>query len=187
MINDAFIQNLNKGRGAGFELYIASQTIADFVAKMGDPAMRALRRHQHHHCAAHQGPRHPQVRLLPVRRDALHQKPAAATRRQPYTLREPRFRRHHQPEQQRKDLQVWSAKITLASYPTCTSSPPSPAASPSRPHSNNAHHRSRRRGRCRRNSSDCSSSVRRLPPASASTASASTAAQSLSSVIVAPY
>lgn len=39
MINDAFIQNLNKGRGAGFELYIASQTIADFVAKMGDPAM----------------------------------------------------------------------------------------------------------------------------------------------------
>jgi conjugal transfer pilus assembly protein TraD len=39
MINDAFIQNLNKGRGAGFELYIASQTIADFVAKMGDPAL----------------------------------------------------------------------------------------------------------------------------------------------------
>jgi conjugal transfer pilus assembly protein TraD len=39
MINDAFIQNLNKGRGAGFELYIASQTIADFVAKMGDAAM----------------------------------------------------------------------------------------------------------------------------------------------------
>jgi conjugal transfer pilus assembly protein TraD len=39
MINDAFIQNLNKGRGAGFELYIASQTIADFVAKMGDSAM----------------------------------------------------------------------------------------------------------------------------------------------------
>jgi conjugal transfer pilus assembly protein TraD len=39
MINDAFIQNLNKGRGAGFELCIASQTIADFVARMGDQAM----------------------------------------------------------------------------------------------------------------------------------------------------
>jgi conjugal transfer pilus assembly protein TraD len=39
MINDPFIQNLNKGRGAGFELYIASQTIADFVARMGNQAM----------------------------------------------------------------------------------------------------------------------------------------------------
>ena len=39
VIHDAFIQALNKGRGAGFELYIASQTIADFVAKMGDTAL----------------------------------------------------------------------------------------------------------------------------------------------------
>lgn len=39
LINEPFVQNLNKGRGAGFQLYIASQTIADFVAKMGDQSM----------------------------------------------------------------------------------------------------------------------------------------------------
>ena len=36
---EPLIQNLNKGRSAGFRLYIASQTLADFVAKMGDQAM----------------------------------------------------------------------------------------------------------------------------------------------------
>ena len=38
MMNDPFIQALNKGRAAGFELTLASQTIADFVAKMGNEA-----------------------------------------------------------------------------------------------------------------------------------------------------
>lgn len=36
MMNDPFIQALNKGRSAGFELTLASQTIADFVARMGN-------------------------------------------------------------------------------------------------------------------------------------------------------
>lgn len=38
MMNDPFIQALNKGRSAGFELTLASQTIADFVARMGNQA-----------------------------------------------------------------------------------------------------------------------------------------------------
>lgn len=38
MMNDPFIQALNKGRAAGFELTLASQTIADFVARMGNEA-----------------------------------------------------------------------------------------------------------------------------------------------------
>jgi conjugal transfer pilus assembly protein TraD len=38
MMNDPFIQALNKGRSAGFELTLASQTIADFVARMGNEA-----------------------------------------------------------------------------------------------------------------------------------------------------
>lgn len=38
VINDQLIQLLNKGRGAGINLYIATQTIADFVARMGDEA-----------------------------------------------------------------------------------------------------------------------------------------------------
>jgi len=38
MMNDPFIQALNKGRAAGFELTLASQTIADFVARMGNQA-----------------------------------------------------------------------------------------------------------------------------------------------------
>jgi len=36
VINDQLIQLLNKGRGAGINLYIATQTIADFKARMGD-------------------------------------------------------------------------------------------------------------------------------------------------------
>lgn len=38
MMNDPFIQALNKGRAAGFELTLASQTVADFVARMGNEA-----------------------------------------------------------------------------------------------------------------------------------------------------
>lgn len=38
MMNDPFIQALNKGRSAGFELTLASQTISDFVARMGNEA-----------------------------------------------------------------------------------------------------------------------------------------------------
>lgn len=38
VINDQLIQLLNKGRGAGINLYIATQTIADFKARMGDEA-----------------------------------------------------------------------------------------------------------------------------------------------------
>lgn len=36
VLNDQLIQILNKGRGAGINLYIATQTIADFKARMGD-------------------------------------------------------------------------------------------------------------------------------------------------------
>ncbi|MCC9289606.1 conjugative transfer system coupling protein TraD [Pseudomonas aeruginosa] len=36
VINDQLMQLLNKGRGAGINLYIATQTIADFMARMGD-------------------------------------------------------------------------------------------------------------------------------------------------------
>lgn len=44
VINDQLIQLLNKGRGAGINLYIATQTIADFKARMGDEskAMQVL-------------------------------------------------------------------------------------------------------------------------------------------------
>ncbi|MCK5530126.1 MAG: conjugative transfer system coupling protein TraD [Halopseudomonas aestusnigri] len=38
VLNDQLIQILNKGRGAGINLYIATQTIADFKARMGDEA-----------------------------------------------------------------------------------------------------------------------------------------------------
>ncbi|MFB8832034.1 TraM recognition domain-containing protein [Azotobacter sp. CWF10] len=38
VLNDQLIQLLNKGRGAGINLYIATQTIADFKARMGDEA-----------------------------------------------------------------------------------------------------------------------------------------------------
>jgi len=38
VINDQLIQLLNKGRGAGINLFIATQTIADFKARMGDEA-----------------------------------------------------------------------------------------------------------------------------------------------------
>lgn len=36
VINTPFIQALNKGRGAGFRLYVATQTFADFSAKLGN-------------------------------------------------------------------------------------------------------------------------------------------------------
>lgn len=36
VLNDQLIQLLNKGRGAGINLFIATQTIADFKARMGD-------------------------------------------------------------------------------------------------------------------------------------------------------
>lgn len=35
VLNEPFIQLLNKGRGAAMRLYVATQTIADFAAKMG--------------------------------------------------------------------------------------------------------------------------------------------------------
>ncbi|MEI2421000.1 TraM recognition domain-containing protein, partial [Arthrospira platensis SPKY2] len=38
VINDPMIQMLSKGRSSGFELTLASQTLADFVARMGDEA-----------------------------------------------------------------------------------------------------------------------------------------------------
>ena len=38
MMNDPFIQALNKGRAAGYQLTLASQTIADFVSRMGNEA-----------------------------------------------------------------------------------------------------------------------------------------------------
>jgi len=38
VINDQLIQLLNKGRGAGVNLFIATQTVADFIARMGDEA-----------------------------------------------------------------------------------------------------------------------------------------------------
>ena len=38
MMNEPFIQALNKGRAAGFECTLASQTIADFEARMGSQA-----------------------------------------------------------------------------------------------------------------------------------------------------
>lgn len=37
-VNDQLVQLLNKGRGAGMNLYVATQTIADFEARMGSPA-----------------------------------------------------------------------------------------------------------------------------------------------------
>lgn len=38
VLNDQLIQLLNKGRGAGINLYVATQTIADFKARLGDEA-----------------------------------------------------------------------------------------------------------------------------------------------------
>lgn len=38
VVNDQLIQLLNKGRGAKLSLYVATQTIADFEARMGDAA-----------------------------------------------------------------------------------------------------------------------------------------------------
>jgi conjugal transfer pilus assembly protein TraD len=38
VVNDPFIQLLNKGRGAGLRLTIATQTFADFVARTGSEA-----------------------------------------------------------------------------------------------------------------------------------------------------
>ena len=36
VLNDPTIQLLNKGRGAGFRMLIATQTLADFIARLGD-------------------------------------------------------------------------------------------------------------------------------------------------------
>lgn len=38
VLNHSVIQLLNKGRGAGFRLFLATQTIADFTARLGDEA-----------------------------------------------------------------------------------------------------------------------------------------------------
>lgn len=38
IVNDQLVQLLNKGRGAGMRIYVATQTIADFEARMGSPA-----------------------------------------------------------------------------------------------------------------------------------------------------
>ena len=44
VINDPFIQLLNKGRGAKLRLFVATQTFADFAARMGskDKAIQVL-------------------------------------------------------------------------------------------------------------------------------------------------
>lgn len=44
VVNDPFIQVLNKGRGAGLRLFVATQTFSDFVARMGsrDKAQQIL-------------------------------------------------------------------------------------------------------------------------------------------------
>ena len=44
VVNDPFIQLLNKGRGAGIRLFVATQTFSDFVARMGsrDKAQQIL-------------------------------------------------------------------------------------------------------------------------------------------------
>lgn len=44
VINDSLIQLLNKGRGAGFRLFVATQTVADFSARMAskEKAMQIL-------------------------------------------------------------------------------------------------------------------------------------------------
>ncbi|MBN2701121.1 MAG: conjugative transfer system coupling protein TraD [Methylothermaceae bacterium] len=44
VVNDPFIQVLNKGRGAGMRLFVATQTFSDFVARMGskDKAQQIL-------------------------------------------------------------------------------------------------------------------------------------------------
>lgn len=41
-VNDAFIQILNKGRGAGYRLMVATQTISDFVAALGSDAKEEM-------------------------------------------------------------------------------------------------------------------------------------------------
>ena len=52
VINSPFIQMLNKGRGAGFRLVVATQTIADLSAKMGskDKATQVLGNINNHFC-----------------------------------------------------------------------------------------------------------------------------------------
>lgn len=41
-VNDSFIQALNKGRGAGFRLIVATQTISDFTAALGSQAKEEM-------------------------------------------------------------------------------------------------------------------------------------------------
>ena len=41
-VNDSFIQALNKGRGAGFRLIVATQTISDFTAALGSEAKEEM-------------------------------------------------------------------------------------------------------------------------------------------------
>lgn len=41
-VNDSFIQILNKSRGAGFRLMVATQTISDFVAALGSDAKEEM-------------------------------------------------------------------------------------------------------------------------------------------------
>lgn len=41
-VNDSFIQILNKGRGAGYRLMVATQTISDFVAALGSDAKEEM-------------------------------------------------------------------------------------------------------------------------------------------------
>ena len=41
-VNDSFIQILNKGRGAGMRLMVATQTISDFVAALGSDAKEEM-------------------------------------------------------------------------------------------------------------------------------------------------
>lgn len=41
-VNDSFIQLLNKGRGAGMRIMVATQTVSDFVAAMGSSAKEEM-------------------------------------------------------------------------------------------------------------------------------------------------
>ena len=55
VVNEPLIQLLNKGRGAGFKVFVATQLIADFAARLGskDKASQLLRQPQQRHCSAH--------------------------------------------------------------------------------------------------------------------------------------
>ena len=63
VVNDPFIQLMNKGRGAGFQLTIATQTFADFAARLGskDKALQVLGQSQQPYCVTGSGRRDPEL------------------------------------------------------------------------------------------------------------------------------